>query len=163
MATKPKQTKPDTDRKAKTEAAVSDTNRGKAVAAGLADGASPENCRVPEHPVEPNPMGSSTEPADMPTGPQGEDFPVRTSDIAPDGTPETSKGFVRPSPKIDGYSERELEISDSHTDVDQAAPDHEDVAYTPWGRDLHELKNLRRTRFEDPGKDDPKIAMPLSE
>ncbi len=55
------------DRQARKEEAVADTQQAKALAAGETEAGAPETRRVPEHPGEPKPLGSSTQPEDMPT------------------------------------------------------------------------------------------------
>jgi hypothetical protein len=68
--------------------------------------------KVPVHPPEPNPEGSSPHPNPLPVGPMGEDVRHETDDIDADGTPVTSKGFVDGTPEIDGENDRRYDQID---------------------------------------------------
>jgi hypothetical protein len=127
----------------------------------------------PAHPEKPGPRGSAPRSPGTPDGPQGEDVIYVTDDIAEDGTPLVSPGFVEPTPEWDGEANRDYnelyEKLGRKWSVGTAEPvqlvdeDDEPVnSHSPEGAELDSIKTGRKVKFVpndawlDPVHNDPR-------
>jgi hypothetical protein len=127
----------------------------------------------PAHPEKPGPRGSAPRSPATPDGPQGEDVIYVTDDIAEDGTPNVSPGFVEPTPEWDGEANRDynelFEKMGRKWEIGAAEPvqfaDEDDEptnSHSPEGAELDSIKTGRKVKFVpndawlDPVNNDPR-------
>jgi hypothetical protein len=111
----------------------------------------------PAHPKKPGPRGSAPRSPGTPTGPDGEDVIYVTDDIAEDGTPNVSQGFVEGKPEWDGESDRDYnEVAKrAGRRFEPGAAEPADSPYlperinqhSPEGAELDSIKEGREVRF----------------